>query len=79
MFERELDRATDVAVDAVNATAVHLRRVAGLICNAVGRTARELADMVWDYQDLAGDVRCCDLPSDRGPDAVVLELRHQPN
>jgi hypothetical protein len=57
MLERELDRATYVAFEAVNATAVHLRRAVGFVSTALGRAAREVADLAWDYQDLAGDLR----------------------
>jgi hypothetical protein len=57
MLERELERATDVAFEAVNATAVHLRRIVGFVSTALGRAVREVADLAWDYQDLAGDLR----------------------
>lgn len=77
MFERELTRATDVAVDAVNTTALHLRRVAGYICTALGRTAREVGDMVWDFQDLGADLRPSGQRSHRQPDAKVLDLRRR--
>ncbi|OBG19258.1 hypothetical protein [Mycobacterium sp. 852002-51057_SCH5723018] len=77
MFERELNRATDIAVELVNTTAVHLGRVVGFVSAALGRTARELADMVWDYRDLAGDLRPSGPRSHRAPDAVVLDLRRR--
>jgi hypothetical protein len=56
MLEQELDRATDVAFEAVNATAMHLRRIVGLVSTALGRVAHEVADLAWNYQDLAGDL-----------------------
>ena len=60
MLEQELDRAADVALEAVNATAMHLRRIVGLISAALGRVAQEVADLAWDYEDLAGDLRRSD-------------------
>ena len=60
MLEQELDRAADVALEAVNATAMHLRRIVGLISAALGRVVQEVADLAWDYEDLAGDLRRSD-------------------
>jgi hypothetical protein len=77
MFERVLNRATDVAAEALNSTVVHLRRAVSHVCAAVGRTAHEFADMVWDYQDLAGDLRPSEWRDDRRPDAVVIDLRRR--
>jgi hypothetical protein len=77
MFERVLNRATDLATEAVNSTAVHLRRVVSHVCAALGRTARELTDMVWDYQDLASDLRRSELRDDHRADAVVIDLRRR--
>ncbi|MCV7100767.1 hypothetical protein [Mycobacterium palustre] len=59
----------------MNTTTVHLGRVVGFVYTALGRTARELTEMVWDYRDLAGDVRRSHPPREREHDAVVLELR----
>jgi hypothetical protein len=56
MLERELDHANDIACEAVNATAMHLRRIAGLVATALARAAHEVADLAWDYRDLAGDL-----------------------
>jgi hypothetical protein len=36
MLERELDRASDVAIEAVTATAMHLRRIVGACLHGDG-------------------------------------------
>jgi hypothetical protein len=46
MLEREVDRATDVAFEAVRATTMHIRRIVGLVSEALGRAAQEVADLV---------------------------------
>jgi hypothetical protein len=48
MLEQELDRATGVAFEVVNATAMHLRRIVGPVSVASARVAREVADLVWE-------------------------------
>lgn len=75
MLERKLERATDVAFEAVNATAIHLRRIVGLVSAALGRVAQEVADLVWDYQDLVGDLRQSDRGRDGLHDADPIDLR----
>jgi hypothetical protein len=55
MPDRNLDRATDVAIEAANATVVHLGRIAKLVATALGRAAQEVADLVLIYQDLASE------------------------
>lgn len=57
MLERSIDRAADLAFEVVNTTATHARRVAGIVSTALGLTARELSDLVWDYLDLASQLR----------------------
>jgi hypothetical protein len=56
MLQRELNRAANIAFDAVNVTVMHLRRIVGFVSGAATRTGREVEDLVWDYQDLAGDL-----------------------
>jgi hypothetical protein len=55
MPDRNLDRAADVALEAANATVVHLGRIAKLVSTALGRAAHEVADLVLIYQDLASE------------------------
>jgi hypothetical protein len=50
-------RLADIAVEAVNTTVLHLRRIVGALCTALGRTRREVSDLAWDYRDLAGSAR----------------------
>lgn len=57
MLIRELTRASNIVVEAVNVTAVHLRCIAGLVSALVTKTTQEVEDLVWDYQDLAGELR----------------------
>ena len=57
MLARELNRIADIAVEAVNATALHVRRIVAALCTALGRTKREVSDLAWDYRELAGSVR----------------------
>ena len=52
-----LTRGTDAAHEAVHATVVHLRRIVGAVSVALGRVRREAQDLVWDYQDVAADLR----------------------
>jgi hypothetical protein len=51
------DRAIDNVFEAVNTTATHLGRIAGLVAGAAARAAQEVVDLVWDYRDLANEVR----------------------
>ncbi|MEE6139081.1 hypothetical protein SKC41_22470 [Mycobacterium sp. 050128] len=57
MLERELNRIADIAVAAVNVTVLHVRRIVGALSTAVGRVNREVGDLAWDYNELAGSVR----------------------
>jgi hypothetical protein len=52
-----LARGTDAFHEAVHATVLHLRRIVGAVSVALGRVQREAKDLVWDYQDVAGDLR----------------------
>jgi hypothetical protein len=52
-----LTRGVDAAHDAVHATVLHLRRIVGAVTVALGRVTRETQDLVWDYQDVASDLR----------------------
>lgn len=57
MLERELNRIAGIAVEAVNVTTVHVRRIVGALCAALARTTREISDLAWDYSELAASVR----------------------
>jgi hypothetical protein len=74
MLEQELDRATGVAFEVVNATAMHLRRIVGPVSVASARVAREVADLVWEYQDLAGDLRQSDRSTNGPHDGASIDV-----
>ena len=57
MADNVSDRTIDNVFEAVNTTATHLGRIVGLIAGAAGRAAQEVVDLVWDYRDLADEVR----------------------
>lgn len=57
MADKVSDRAINNVFEAVNTTAMHLARIVGLIAGAAGRAAHEVVDLVWDYRDLASEVR----------------------
>jgi hypothetical protein len=52
-----LTRGTDAGHEAVGATVLHLRRIAGAVSGALVRVTREAQDLAWDYQDVAADLR----------------------
>ncbi len=52
-----LIRGTDALREAAHATLLHLRRVGGAVSVALARVTREAQDLVWDYQDVASDLR----------------------
>lgn len=52
-----LARGSDAALEAAHTTVMHLQRMAGAISGAAGRLRREAGDLVWDYQDVAADLR----------------------
>jgi hypothetical protein len=53
----QLERGIDVAHEAVQATAVHAGRIAGIVATAVSQLRSEVGDLVWDFRDLAGDLK----------------------
>lgn len=57
MLMRELTRASNVAMEAVTVTAMHVRCIVGLVSALVTRAAQEVEDLVWDYQNRSGDLR----------------------
>jgi hypothetical protein len=63
----ELTRVADVAYEALQVTVLHLRRIAGVVSSAAVRVTHEVEDLVWDYQDVAGDLRRSARPRDLGP------------
>jgi hypothetical protein len=52
-----MTRGADAAHEAVHATALHARRILGAVSVALTRVTREASDLVWDYQDVAADLR----------------------
>jgi hypothetical protein len=52
-----LRRATDAVGEAGYATVLHARRIVGAVSVAANRVKRETEDLVWDYQDVATDLR----------------------
>jgi hypothetical protein len=57
MLEQRLNRVTELATEVGVATTLHVRRIVQVVRTAVGRTGREVGDLVWDYSELAGDLR----------------------
>jgi hypothetical protein len=75
-----ITKGADAAREAVHATVLHLRRIAGALSEAVGRVSRETQDLVWDYRDVASDLRRperdpegASTPADR-PERPVLRV-----
>jgi hypothetical protein len=66
-----LTRGTDAAHEAVRATVLHARRIVGAVSLAVNRVGRETQDLVWDFQDVAADLR---RPGDEGTQPPQREL-----
>jgi hypothetical protein len=52
-----LEQGSDIAHEAVHATVVHVRRIAGVVSAAAVRVAREIEDLAWDYRHVADDLR----------------------
>lgn len=50
-------RGTDAAHEAVHATTLYVRRIVATVTTAATRVARESGDLVWNYQDVAADLR----------------------
>lgn len=80
----ELGRRADVAMrrgadavgEAVHATAIHARRIVGAVAVAATRVKRETQDLVWDYQDVAADLR---RPGDEPGRRDQVEPRQEPD
>ena len=66
-----LARGADAAHEAVHATVVHVRRIAGAVSEALTRVTKETRDLAWNYQDVAADLR---RPSDAGTRAEQRDL-----
>jgi hypothetical protein len=58
------------ATDVVHATVLHLRRIVGALSAAVVRVKRAAEDLVWDCQDVAGDLRRSAAPAQTCPMSV---------
>ena len=69
-----LTRGADAAHEAVHATVLHLRRIVGAVSVALGRVTREAQDLVWDYQDVASDLRRRSDPAEPQSERPVLRL-----
>jgi hypothetical protein len=73
-----VNSAKDAALEAVNVTALHARRIVAALAKAIGQTRREVSDLVWDYNDLAGGVRRRkDRGEDRLAEVVPIDLRRR--
>lgn len=55
MLDRE--RANDISLEAVNTTAIHLRRIVALAFTALRQVAEEISDLASYYQDVAVELR----------------------
>lgn len=55
MLDRE--RADDIAIEALNATASHLRRIVTLGSTALRQVSREFVDLARYYRELAAELR----------------------
>lgn len=74
-----LTRGTGAAHEAAHVTVLHLRRIVGALSQAVLRVKREAEDLVWDYQDVAADLRREeDLAVDSPPNIRQIDLRQKP-
>ena len=69
-----LTRGADAAHEAVHATVLHLQRIVGAVSVALGRVTREAQDLVWDYQDVASDLRRRSDPAEPQSERPVLRL-----
>ena len=75
-----ITKGADAAREAVHATVLHLRRIAGALSEAVGRVTRETHDLVWDYRDVASDLRRPEpdtgeaITTAEGPERPVLRV-----
>ena len=62
-----VNRTTDAAHEAVAATTLYARRIVGAVITAASRVAKDSGDLVWNYQDVAADLR---RPDERGGEAL---------
>ncbi|OBF62672.1 hypothetical protein A5753_14780 [Mycobacterium sp. 852002-51971_SCH5477799-a] len=78
MLGRELNRIADIAVEAGNATVLHVRRIVGALGTALDRSRRELSDLAWDYSDLVASVHFTASSSraSTGDDGQVMHSEH---
>lgn len=73
-----LTRGTDAAHEAAHVTVLQVRRIAGALAEAVLRVKREADDLVWDYQDVAADLRREDSAVDAPTNLGRIDLRRKP-
>ena len=59
-----LTRGSDAVHEAVHATVLHVRRIAGAVSVAAARVRHETQDLAWDYKDVAAGLR---KPDDAAP------------
>jgi hypothetical protein len=84
-LKRKLQRAVTVAADAADVTAVHLRRIVGHVGAGFGRARREIGEMAWEFDELAGELgrsrrpKAQDepAPADHLADVVPIDLRRR--
>ena len=67
-----LARGADAAQEAAHATTLYLRRIVGAVSTALARVTQESRDLVWNYQDVAAELRR------RGGDHVPTRPRELP-
>ncbi|RDH79676.1 hypothetical protein DVS77_05565 [Mycolicibacterium moriokaense] len=65
-------RGTDAAHEAVHATALHVRRIGGAVSVALRKVTGEARDLVWNYRDVAADLRRSDPADLRRSDSTDL-------
>jgi hypothetical protein len=66
-----LRKGIDAAHQAVGVTALHLRRITGAVAEALGRVRRETRDLLWDYRDVAADLRGTADAGDQQPEHQI--------
>jgi hypothetical protein len=75
----EFTRVTDVAFEAVQVTVLHSRRIVGVVSSALRRVTQEVEDLVWDYRDVAGDLRRSARTGEQLPEVAPIDLRGTKN
>jgi|EndMetStandDraft_7_1072992.scaffolds.fasta_scaffold902087_2 hypothetical protein len=70
-----LRRGTDAVHEAVHATVLHARRIVGTVAVAASRVKHETEDLVWDYQDVATELR---RPDDDKPKHAEVQSSERP-